>query len=473
MNTRYICRIAGTSLLILAGLMLFPLITALVYGESVLPFVLTALVAALCGGALFSVRQISSKIYAKEGFAAVSLIWILLSVFGALPFVISGDIPNYIDALFETVSGFTTTGATILTDVEAVSRGCLFWRSFTHWIGGLGILVFVMAVLPLSGEHSMHIMRAEVPGPVVGKLVPRARDTARILYIIYAVMTAVETVLLMLGGMDFFDALLHAFGTAGTGGFSTRNASIGAFDSAYIESVIGVFLILFGINFNLYYLLLKGKIRTALKSTELYVYLAIITVSVVAIGIGAGGSHAFRDAFFTVTSIISTAGYVTVDYSVWPKYALGIVLFLTFVGSCAGSTGGGLKVSRFILLVKDVRNDIHGMISPRRVSRVRMDGKCVPDNVVTTVSSFFFLYIVIIAAVTFIVSFDGYDFLTSFSASLTCISNVGPGLGLCGPAGNFAVFSALSKVALTLTMLMGRLEIYPVLILFGTVLRRR
>ena len=479
MNYRMIFRILGLTLLLFSALLLLPAVAALCFGEAVLPFLLTAAISAAVAGLFLLIRPKTRAIYAREGFVAVSLTWIFMSLIGALPFLFSGEIPRYIDALFETVSGFTTTGATILTDVEAMSHGCLFWRSFTHWIGGLGVLVFVMAVLPMSGDYSMHIMKAEVPGPVVGKLVPRAKDTARILYIMYAVMTLAETILLLCGGMSFFDALLHAFGTAGTGGFSTRNASVGAYGSAYIEMVIAVFLVLFGINFNLYYLMLIGRIREALKSEELHCYLLIIALATVAIALGisvscGGIGQGFRTAFFTVASIISTAGFSTADFTSWPGYTLVILLALMFIGGCAGSTGGGLKVSRVMILSRDARADIARMVSPKRVRAVRMDGRCVEESVTGTVCSFFFLYMLIILVCTFLVSFDGFDFLTGFTAAVTCISNVGPGLSAqIGPSGNFAAFSALSKIVMTLTMLFGRLEIYPMLILAGRLFRKR
>ena len=400
----------------------------------------------------------------------VTLVWLVMSAFGALPFVLSGDIPSYVDAFFETMSGLTTTGASILNNIEGLSKASLFWRSFTHWIGGMGVLVFMMAVLPMSGEHSMHIMRAEVPGPVVGKLVPRAGETAKILYYIYGALTAAETLFLWFGGMSFFEALLHAFATAGTGGFSTRNSSVAAFNSPYVETVIALFLVLFGMNFNLYYLMLKGKIREALKSEEFRWYIAVICITTAAIAAGIYGIYGnvwdtVRNAFFNVMTIMSTAGFCTVDFTTWPQYTQVLIVLLMFIGGCAGSTGGGLKLSRVMLLVKNAGTDVRRMVSPRRVKRVRMDGKCVSDSVLTTVGTFFFLYILILLMCTFVVSFDGNDFTTNFTASLSCISNVGPGLAKVGPKYNYAGFSDLSKIVMSVTMLAGRLEIYPVLIL--------
>lgn len=477
MNIKTVLRILGLSLLIEGALMLLPIITALIYSESPVPFIIPGLILLVLGAGLSAFSPGSVTLYARDGFVAVSLVWIAMSAFGALPFVISGDIPAYIDALFETVSGFTTTGASVVNDVEAMSRSCLFWRSFTHWIGGMGVLVFIMAVLPLSGEHSMHIMRAEVPGPIVGKLVPRAKDTAKILYLIYAGLTVLETVLLRFGGMSFFDALLHAFGTAGTGGFSTRSASVGAYDSVYIELVIAVFLVVFSINFNLYYLIGKGRIKEALSGEELKVFLAAVAGATLLIAAGISGSsggfaQGLRHAFFNVASIVSTAGFCTVDYTLWPQYAQTIIVMLMFCGACAGSTGGGIKVSRIMILFKDAAADIGRMISPRRVKKVRIDGRSVPDSVVQTVCSFFFMFFAVLLICTLIVSLDGFDFATSFTASLSCISNVGPGLSLVGPTGNFAIFSSLSKSVMIFTMLAGRLEIYPVIILLTSWKRR-
>ncbi len=471
MNGRMIARILGTVLLLLAAFLLLPLIVGLIYGENVLGFGLTiALSAALGLMLLLCFRPESTAIYAREGFAAVGLVWIVLSLVGALPLVLNGDIPSYVDAVFEVSSGFTTTGASVLPDVEALSRSGQFWRIFTHWLGGMGVLVFVMAVMPLSGDRSMHIMRAEVPGPTVGKLVPRARKTAMILYLIYLGLTVLETVFLLFGGMSFYDALLHSFASAGTGGFSTRSASIAAFDSAYIEIVIGIFLILFGTNFNLYYLVLIGRAKDALKSEELHWYWGILAASMAAITIGIrpiyrSRATSLRHAFFNVTTIISTAGFGTEDFTKWPGFIQTLLVGLMFIGGCAGSTGGGAKLSRIMLLVKSAFADVQRMISPRRVKRVRMDGKCVPDNVLTTVSTFFSLYILILFLCALVVSFDGVDFATSFTAALSCISNVGPGLSGVGPTENFAAFSEFPKLFMSFTMLTGRLEIYPVLIL--------
>ena len=470
MNYRMIAFILGRVLLILAALMLLPLITALVCGESVLPFVVTILLTALCGGVLLLIRPKTREIYAREGFSCVGLSWLAMSLLGSLPFVIGGDIPRFVDAFFETVSGFTTTGASILNDIESLSRSGLFWRSFTHWIGGMGVLVFLMAVMPMSGERSMHIMRAEVPGPTVGKLVPRARQTARILYLIYTGFTVAETILLMCGGMSFYEALLHAFATAGTGGFSTRNASIAAFDSAYIEGVIAFFLVLFGMNFNLFYLMLIGRVREAFRSEELHRYFEIILVSIGLIVLGTFRNYGFwqslRNGFFLTMTTLSTAGFCTVDYTLWPAYLQTMIVLLMFIGGCAGSTGGGLKLSRVMLFIRTAAADVGRVVNPRRVNRVEMDGKRVTPETTGAVYAYVALVMLILLGCTALVSLDGYDFSTNFTAALSCISNVGPGLGRIGPSGNFAIFSSFSKIVMAITMLFGRLEIYAMLILF-------
>lgn len=472
MNGRMIARILGTVLLLLALFLLLPLIVGLIYGESVLGFGLTIALALALGLLLvLCFKPKSTAIYAREGFAAVGLVWIVLSLIGALPLVLSGDIPSYIDAVFEVSSGFTTTGASVVPDVEALSRSGQFWRIFTHWLGGMGVLVFVMAVMPLGGDRSMHIMRAEVPGPTVGKLVPRAKKTAMILYLIYLGLTVAETVLLLFGGLSFYEALLHAFASAGTGGFSTRAASIAGFDSAYVEGVIGVFLILFGTNFNLYYLVLIGRAKDALKSEELHWYWGILAVSMAAVTLGIRpiyGSLAtsFRHAFFNVTSLSSTAGFGTEDFTLWPGWVQMLLVGLMFIGGCAGSTGGGLKLSRVMLLVKTAAADVKKMVRPRSVNRVQMDGQRVSRETTSAVYTYFALYMLLLLGCAFLISFDGYDFATNFTAALSCMSNIGPGLSLIGPKGSFGIFSDFSKIVMSLTMLCGRLEIYAILILF-------
>ncbi|MBR5093978.1 MAG: TrkH family potassium uptake protein [Oscillospiraceae bacterium] len=477
MNYRMIARVSGWILLIYAGLMLLPLVTELWYGESVWNFVVTIAITAALGGILTIPRPRSTSLVARDGFVIVGLGWIAISLLGALPFVLSGSIPRYVDALFETASGLSTTGATVVTDIDGMTaqfRGDMFWRCFTHWIGGMGVLVFLMAVLPMSGEHSMHIMRAEVPGPSVGKLVPRARKTARVLYLIYIGLTLAETVFLLLGGMSFYEALLHSFSTAGTGGFSTNASSIGGFGSAYIETVITVFMFLFGVNFNLYFLILIGHWKDALKNEELHWYLGIIFGSVVLLCLGIRkvyGSlgEAVHQAFFNVGTIMSTTGFGTVDFTEdWPEYCKWILTLLMFCGACAGSTGGGIKISRLIILSKSAVSELRQMIRPRSVTRVQLDGKRVERSTVKAAATFFTAYIALLLLFSVLVSLDGVDIATSFTAALSCLSNIGPGMTrYIGPAGSFAFFSHRTKLLLTVAMLMGRLEIYPILLLLS------
>ena len=461
-----------------AALLLLPLITCLLYREDALPFLLTILLLLLISLPLaLAVRPRSKAMYAREGFLIVSLSWILVSALGALPFVLDGAIPSYIDALFETVSGFTTTGASILRDIEPLPRGILFWRSFTHWIGGMGVLVFIMAILPLANDRSMHVMRAEVPGPHVGKLVPRARDSALLLYAIYLFLTVAEVIFLVAGGMPLYDSLVNAFGTAGTGGFAVKNASIGFYDSAYVDGVITVFMLLFGINFNLYFLLLLRDFKQVLKSEELRVYMLtafgsmlLITLNILPLTGGAGS--AFRQASFQVSSIMTTTGFATADYTQWPVFSQVILFFLMMLGASGGSTGGGIKVSRVIILFKTWGRELVRLVHPRAVGAVRLDGKRVDDETCRDVSVFFIAYMGIIAVMTLLVSLDGFDFTTTLSSVTACIGNIGPGLGAVGPTGNFADFSILSKLLLSLTMLLGRLEIFPLLLTLTPVLYR-
>ena len=470
MNYRIVSNILGKVLLAEAALMALPLLTALICGEAAFPFLITIAALSLCGGLLTAIRPRSSDIFAREGFVCVGLSWLLISAFGALPFVLSGEIPNYIDALFETVSGFTTTGASILDNPERLSRGCTFWRLFTHWIGGMGVLVFSAAILPVAGDHYIHIMRAEVPGPTVSKLVPRVRKTARILYQIYMGLTLMECVLLLLGGMNFYEALLHAFATAGTGGFSTRMASIGAYGSPYLEMVIAVFMLLFGCNFNLFYLLLLRQGRAVIRSEELRAYLGIILAAVVMITINiaklcGGVLPGLRYAFFQVMTVISTTGFSTCDFDTWPVFSRGILVLLMFIGGCAGSTGGGIKVSRLIILLKSYMVELKRMIHPTQVKRIWFEDRTVSNQTVESVHVFFFVYLIIVGIGALIISLDGRDFTTNLTASIACISNIGPGLSAVGPTGNYAFFSAASKIVLCFEMLLGRLEIFPILFL--------
>lgn len=470
MNYRMIFHMLGIVLFCLAALMIFPVIVALCFGESCMAFVIVIALTLAAAAVFFSIKPKTNRIFAREGFAIVSLSWILISLLGALPFCISGDIPSYVDAFFETVSGFTTTGATIINDIEGLSRACAFWRPFTHWIGGMGFLVFVMAVLPLSGEHSMHIMRAEVPGPVVDKLVPKAKKSAMTLYLIYVVLTLVEAVFLMAGGMSFFEALVHSFSTAGTGGFSTRQASIASFHSVYIEIVIAVFMLIFSLNFNLYFLMVRKYFREALKSEELRWFLAIVFSAVIMIAINITGYYgsfrtALRHSFFNVSSVISTTGFGTEDFDLWPETSKWILLSVMLVGGCAGSTAGGLKMSRVMIIIKSAFIDIHRMVHPRNINIVRINKTAVNRDTIEASKTYFMLYMLAIVLGALLISFDGFGVETSFTASLSCLSNVGPGMAKVGPSGNYAIFSSFSKIVLSIEMLMGRLEIYPVVIL--------
>ena len=461
------------------AVLLIPAFVAFLYGESdVIQFLIVSAVL----GAIFFIfgrkRPENKVIYAKEGLVIVGLAWILWSLFGALPFVLTGSIPSYVDAFFETVSGFTTTGSTILTDIEALPKGVAFWRSLTHWIGGMGVLVFVMMLTSLDDEHSMHLMRAEVPGPEADKLVPKARATARILYLMYFVLTAAEVVFLMFGGMSFYDALLHSFSTAGTGGFSNRNASVAYYDSAYIDGVITVFMILFGVNFNLYFLIRLKNWKDALKNEELHAYLGIIAgavaiVTVNILGIYGNLVHAFRYASFQVASVITTTGFCTADFNLWPELSKVVLLGIMVIGACAGSTGGGIKVSRFLILVKSIKQEVRRMLHPKAVTIVKINGKRVGNDTIRSVYIYFISYILVMMVSILLVSINNFDFATTFSSVLTTLHNVGPGISMVGPVENFHMFSPLSKLVFCMDMLLGRLEIFPYLLLMSPELWRR
>ena len=473
MNARMILRVLGYILLIFAALLLLPLIASLCFRENPVPLLIPLLGSALLGFLLTLPRPRSTTLFARDGFVIVGVGWILISLIGALPFFLSGALPSFVDALFETASGLSTTGASVVTDLDAMPRGVLFWRLFSHWIGGMGVLVFLMAVLPMSGEHSMHIFRAEVPGPTVGKLVPRAKQTARALYLIYIALTLLEALFLLLGGMSFYDALLHAFATAGTGGFSTNPASIAGFGSTYIETVCAVFMLLFGVNFNLYFLLLIRRGKDAFKNEELHWYLGIIFGAALLIALGirrtyGGFAPAFHQAFFNVASLLSTTGFGTVDFTLWPEYCKWILILLMVCGGCAGSTGGGMKLSRLLILGKMLVAELRQMARPRNVQRVEMDGKRVEMSTVKATAVFAVLYFLLLFGFSALISLDGTDVATSFTAALSCLSNIGPGMtAVIGPLGGFAFFSARSKLLMTLAMLLGRLEFYPILVLLS------
>lgn len=471
--------ILGKMLGVEGALLLIPAVVSLIYGEKTgISFLAVAAVLGVIYLVLGRRKPKNNRIYGKEGFAVVGLAWVLWSLFGALPFVISGAVPNYVDAFFETVSGFTTTGSTILQEIESLPRGINFWRCFTHWIGGMGVLVFVMMVTSLDDESAMPLMRAEVPGPEADKLVPKARSTARILYQMYFALTAVEVVLLMFGGMNLYDALVHSFSTAGTGGFSNRNSSVAFYDSAYIDGVITVFMILFGINFNLYFLLLLKNWKSALKNEELRAYLGIIAAAIAVITVNIlniyeNVFHAFRYAAFQVASVITTTGFYTADYELWPELSKAVLLTVMFIGACAGSTGGGIKVCRFVILCKSIRQEIRKILHPNVVTMVKINGKKVNNDTMKGINTFFAAYIFILVISVLIVSIDNFDFATSFSGVLTTINNVGPGISKVGPVENFHMFSPLSKLVFCFDMLVGRLEIFPYLLLLSPDLWRR
>ena len=436
-----------------AALLVLPMAVALWYGESAVPYLIPMGLLVLCGTPLGLRRPQRSSLYARDGLAVVALAWIAVSIFGAIPFYVSGSMETFVDCIFETVSGFTTTGASILREVESLNRGILFWRSFTHWVGGMGVLVFVMAIVPMSGDgHGMHLLRAEVPGPTVGKLVSRMSDSAKILYGIYLVITMLEILLLLAGGMPLFDACIHSFGSAGTGGFSSRNLSVGAYDNAYFDVVIGIFMLLFGINFNLYYFLLTRKFREVFQSEELRTYLAVVAVAVTAITINIlhlyeSVGNSLRHAFFQVSSIITTTGYATTDFNTWPTFSKAILVALMFIGACAGSTGGGIKVARLVILVR--------------------------SSVGEMVYIFLTMYLLVFTVSCLLLSLEQFDLITIFTAVASCLNNIGPGLEVVGPMGNFADFSPWAKLLLSFDMLAGRLEIFPMLLLFAPSIWRR
>ena len=471
MNKRMIAYVLGLLLLCEAGLLLLPLSVGFIYAEPVASsFLITIALLVAVGLILVRFKPEDKTIFARDGLVIVSLGWITLSLFGALPFFISGEIPNYLDALFETVSGFTTTGASILSDVEALSRSMLFWRSFTHWIGGMGVLVFIMAVLPLSGGGGdLHLMRAESPGPSVTKLVPRSNKTARILYGIYLVMTVVEMVLLLIGGMPLFDSVTIAFGTAGTGGFGVLNSSIGSYP-LFCQIVITVFMTLFGINFNIYFLLIFKKFKDALKSSELWCYLGIMATAIIAITINIRscfGSifEALHHASFQVSSVMTTTGFSTADFDKWPEFSKTILLMIMCIGACAGSTGGGFKVSRIMLLFKYAKKSIRSLTHPRSVKIITFDGQRVTNETFQSTIAYFIIYVIIFAGSLLIVSADKNDLITDISSVIATFNNIGPGLGKVGPTGNFSSYNALSEIVFIIDMLLGRLEIFPIICL--------
>ena len=471
MNWKMILKNLGTIVTIEGGLMLLPTVCSLCYREwsVALTFLATAAAAAAVGMAVvWLTRKCDAVIFAKEGFVIVALAWILMGMIGAVPFLLTGEIASPADAFFETVSGLTTTGASILRDVTAMSRGCQFWRSFTHWIGGMGVLVLMMALVSDASGRSIHIMRAEMPGPVVDKIVPRVKDTAKILYLMYIVLTGLEVIFLMTGGMSFYDALIHAFGTAGTGGFSVRAESIGYY-SPYLQWVVTVFMLLFGVNFNLYYLLLIRKFRSALRSEELWMYIGIVLVMVAIVTanilpVMSSFGEALRLGAFQVASIVTTTGYATADFNLWPNLSRTLLFLLMFVGGCAGSTAGGLKMSRVGILFKCAKREFNKLLHPRSVTTVRFEGKPVDEATQSVVTHYFAVYAFLLALIFALIGGEPFDLETNLSAAISCFNNVGPGLSAVGPTGGYSGYSAFAKLVLSSAMLFGRLEIYPLIL---------
>lgn len=471
MNYSVVRYILGWVMVVEAAFMLMPCIVALIYKEAAgYSFLWVLLGSAFVGGLMVFKKPKDMNFYIREGFVTVALSWIIMSIIGCLPFVFNGDIPSFTDALFETISGFTTTGATILSEVETLSWCSLFWRSFTHWIGGMGVLVFLLAIVPMTGGSNMNLMKAESPGPSVDKIVPKVRYNALILYGIYIVLTIIQVIFLLAGGMSFFESLTTAFSTAGTGGFGIRNDSLASV-SPYIQWVVTIFMILFGVNFGVYFLLLTKKFKQAIMHEEARNYILIIVVASLIIFINiydsfASGADAIRHAFFQVASLITTTGFMSADFDLWPVMSQTVLIVVMFIGACAGSTGGGIKVSRFMIWIKTVFKEITSFLHPRSVKKVTMDGKVVEHETIRATNVFLVTYILIFVTSLFLITIDNKDLVTNFTSVVATINNVGPGLNLTGPTQNFGHFSGFSKYVFMFDMLVGRLELFPVLLLF-------
>ncbi len=474
MNRKMVLNTIGRIMILEAALMLLPSAVSIYFKEfkSLSAFLIAIIISAALGSILVLLCNTKDHvIYAKDGFVTVGLAWLVLSLIGALPFYISREIPHFIDAFFEIVSGFTTTGASILRDVESMSKGMLFWRSFSHWIGGMGVLVLIMAIVPNVSDRSIHIMRAEMPGPVVDKLLPRAKDTAKILYLIYIALTGLQIVLLILGKMPLFDSAIHAFGTAGTGGFGIKADSIASYNP-YLQWVITIFMLIFGVNFNIYFLILMRKFKSVFKSTELKTYILLILSAITIVFINilplySNTGEALRNSAFQVASITTTTGFSTADFNLWPSLSKAILVLLMFIGACAGSTAGGLKVSRVILLFKMIGREFERLLRPRSVKVIKSEGKSVDEKVLSSVTTYFAVYIVCFVAAFLLISIDVFDFETNFTAVAACFNNIGPGLAHVGPASSYADYSIFSKIVLSVAMLLGRLEIFPLIIAFS------
>ncbi len=473
MNTGKIMNIIGRILFVEVLLMLPSLLVSLIYRDGdTMAFVYTMIPAAVAAVLLMLVRQQQKRMSSRDGYFIVAMAWIIISIVGAFPLYLAGGFSSYWGALFEIVSGFTTTGASVLAEPGDLGHGVAFWRCFTHWVGGMGVLVFVLMVIPMENDNSMHLVRAEVPGPTAGKLVPRMRTTSMILYGIYAAMTLVLVIILKCLGMTLFDAFCIGFGTAGTGGFALNSAGIAGYGSPAIEIVLGIFMILFGINFNTYFLLLLRKFKEVLTSEETAVYLGIIGAAVVAISVNilssfSSAGEAVRAAFFQVSSIITTTGFATVDFNLWPEFSKHMLVLLMIIGACAGSTGGGLKVSRVIILFKSFVAEVKQIMNPKEIISIRLNGKDVDRKTLNSTRIYFGAYVILICVFTLIISLDGLDMTTNLTAVLSCFNNIGPGLNLVGPMANFGVYSDWVKVVLSLAMLTGRLEIFPMFLLFA------
>lgn len=474
MNITAILNIIGHVMKYEIILLLIPFFVALFYGQGdANAFLYTVLLMIPIALILIKIKGKKNEIYAKEGFLTVGLAWIVISFFGALPFVFSGAIPSLVDAFFETSSGFTTTGASILTEIQSLPKGILFWRSFTHWVGGMGFLIFILALMPTFSGNTIHLLKAESPGPTPGKIVPKIKQTAKILYAIYFVLTLIETIFLKSAGLSWYDSIIHALGTAGTGGFSNMNASVAAFNNPAVEWIITIFMLLFGVNFVLYFQLIRGNVKAFFKSEELKWYLIAVFASIIIIAVNiipfnnGDVTKSIRDSAFQVSSIVTTTGYATVNFNLWPTLSKVILIMLMFMGAMAGSTGGGIKTIRIVIIFKAIRREIDKILHPRRVKSVKIDGNVVEEETISGVFLFIFAYIIISLIAIFIVSFDNFDITTTVTSVIATLSNIGPGLEMVGPAGNFSVFSDLSKLVLSFCMLAGRLEIYPMLILFS------
>ena len=473
MNKKMVLYFIGWILKIEAVCMMLPIVTAVIYKEpQVRDFILTAAICIIIGMLISTKKPQDHAFYTREGFVSVGLGWIVLSMTGAIPFVTDGCIPNYVDALFEVISGFTTTGATILNDVECLPKSMLMWRSFTHWLGGMGILMFILALLPVAGQNNMHIVRAESPGPTAGKFVAKARDSASILYGIYMAITVLEALLLIAGKMPVFDAILITFGTVGTGGFGVLNDSCGSY-TVYQQTVITIFMLLCGTNFNVYFLLLTKKFKEAFSLEEVRAFFIIVFSSSILITwnvleqFGGNIIEAFRHSIFQVASVITTTGYSTVDFDLWPTFSKTIMIVVMFVGACAGSTGGGIKVSRILICLKTVGKEFTTMIHPRNVKVLKFEGKVIDHDVLRSVNTYIMTYVALFAGSLIVVSLDNFDFQSTFTAIVATINNIGPGIGAVGPMANYSGFSMLSKIVMCFDMLAGRLELFPILLLFS------